>query len=165
MYFLMFVGACLIGLGIGLLSSNDPQVLTLDVCTFKGSNEVKEVHLYGPENKSVANGFEATIHNYVLNKETTESGRSIGELQYNISRTFKRWAQDELGEKFNQHQKGYDSVRLTLTFNGDWVTQKDYARLTTNSMRSTKNPIARIERYKHSAPMTGYGEIIYRKKL
>ena len=92
-------------------------------------------------------------------------GNTIGEIQFNISKACKRRAQERDGNNFNKYDKDYRRFTVGVEKDGERLTYSQYVNLTTSQMRSTKNPIASIGRYKHSAPMSGYGEIIHRKKL
>ena len=93
------------------------------------------------------------------------SGSSIGDIQFNISKACKMRAQDRDGVEFNKYMTDIYTFNVGVEKDGERLTYDQYINLTTKEMRSTKKPIAYIERYEHSAPLSGYGEIIHRKKL
>lgn len=149
---------CIIGLIVHFANRNSPHFVNLDIATFKGSNYVEDLEV-------TSSGFHATIKNDVINCKKTEFGRSIGSLQYNISMTFKRWAEQELDRKFYVANKGWELFRLHVSYKGELVTESEWPKVTTKEMRSTKNPIARIDRIENGPPLYGYSDHIVRKKI
>ena len=158
LFFISILIGGVIGLIVGLANGNNPHIVTLTVATFKGSNEVVDVEL-------TSSSFYATIRNEALNCETTERGRSIGELQYGISMTFKRWAEMELDRDFHVADKGWKCFNMKVSYKGQIVTESEWPKVTTSAMRSKKNPIARIDHVKNGPPMYGYSDYVIRKKI
>ena len=150
--------AFVIGLISVLTTGDSPHIISLTVATFKGSNEVVDVEL-------TSSSFYATIRNTALNYETTERGRSLGELQYEISMTFKRWAEKELNRDFHVAEKGWNCFNMRVSYKGQIVTESEWPKVTTSAMRSKKNPIARIDHVKNGPPMYGYSDHVIRKKI
>lgn len=93
------------------------------------------------------------------------SGRSIGEVQYNISKECKKRAQKRDGNNFKKYKTDYRSFNVGVTKDGERLTYSQYINLTTSKMRSTKNPIVRIERKELGPPTYGYYEDTHRAKL
>lgn len=157
-FIVCFVVIGIIILIVELLKSDSPHYVNLKIATFNGSNKIENLEV-------TTTGFRASIKNDIINYKTTENGRSIGELQYNISMTFKRWAEIELNRNFYINEKGWEVFKMSLTYKGSVVTESEWPKVTNSNMRSTKNPIARIDRVKNGPPMGGYSEHIIRKKI
>lgn len=142
----------------GFATQNDEAKVDLKIATFGVDISVYDLRLG-------YNSFSIYVDYDNSGDKIQHFGSTIGEVQFNISKACKRRAQERDGNNFKKYKTEYERFTVCAQKDGERLTYSQYVNLTTSHMRSTKNPIESIERYEHSSPMSGYSEIIHRKKL
>lgn len=129
----MLLIGCGIGMIVGLANSNNEAIVRLKIASFGFDIYVSSLEL-------LSNGFSTEV-DFGNGESEYIYGKSIGEVQFAISKSCKRRAQKRDGVNFKEYKTGYILPEVNVVKDGVVLSNSQYANLTTSTMRSSKNPI------------------------
>ena len=156
-FFIMLLISCGIGLIVGLANSNNGAIVRLKIASFGYDIFVSSLEL-------LSNDFKIEV-NFGNGEKENFYGKTIGEVQFNISKTCKRRAQKRDGNNFKEYKTGYIFPEVSVVKDGETLSNSQYYNLTTREMRSSKNPIVGYHHEDGFKPMWGPSDHPLRAKL
>lgn len=151
------ISAVVIGLFFGSANSSYEKVVHLKIASYGYDIYVSSLEL-------LSFGFKIEV-NFGDGEKENFYGKSIGEVQFNISKSCKWRAQKRDGNNFKKYKTDYIFPEVNVVKDGETLSNSQYYNLTTREMRSSKNPIVGYYHDDGFEPMWGPSDHPVRAKL